>query len=231
MNLPTEKTKIKTIFENVNICLVGNPKVGKTTFASYLNSDGDSRVLFLATEKGHDFLEVFKVDIDTFKSFGSVMTSLLNEEHNFKTVVIDVVDRLYEYMEEEICKRNGVKTISDIPYGSGYSAVRKLFLQYFDSLNKKGISVVFITHAKEKEFRGENVSWTAMGTSLGKAIEESLLGMCDLVLYCYIDRSGKRMTRTKPNKFVICAGDRSNRLPEVMEMNPVKLLTYLHSEK
>lgn len=225
--LPKEKTKTKQTFENINICLVGNPKVGKSTFASKLTNENQGETLFLATEKGHDFLEIFKVNVNSFKDFEETMMSLGKEAHNFKTVVVDVVDRLYEMIEDEVCKRNGVKKISDIPFGSGYSMVRKAFLHYMELLNRLGISIIFITHAKEKEYKGDNISWTAMGTSLSRSVEESVLGLCDLILYCYIDRNNKRMMRTKPSKFVICAGDRSAKLPETMEMDSLLLIKKL----
>lgn len=229
--LPKEKTKAKSSFENINVCLVGNPKVGKTTLASKLVTNEKSKILFLATEKGHDFLDIYKVDIASFSDFDKAIQSLTKETHDFSTVVIDVFDRLYEFLEEEICKRNGVKIISDIPFGSGYSATRKIFINYIESLNKKNISVIFITHSKEKEYKGDNVSWTAMGTSLSRTVEETLLGMCDLILYCYMDRSGKRMIRSKPSKFVICAGDRSTKLPDTLEMDPVKLMSFFNPKE
>ena len=56
--LPTQKTKIEKDFSKMNTLIYGLPKVGKSTFCS-----GYPKGLFLATEKGHSQLEIFKVDI------------------------------------------------------------------------------------------------------------------------------------------------------------------------
>lgn len=224
MALPTQKTTIKNDFLTTKVCIVGAPKVGKSTFASQL---GDNAV-FLATEKGHDFLSIYKVDIENFEQFANAIHDLTATKHNFKTVVIDVMDKLIEICEAEICKRNKVADIKDLAYGAGYSATKKLMMPMLEKIVNANLGLIFITHGKEKEYKQENISWTAMGTSIPKSYEEQILGMCDLILYAYIDSTNKRMIRTKPNKYISCAGDRSTRLPEKMEMDAQLVQKYLN---
>lgn len=213
--LPKQKTQPKNDFLKTITCIVGNPKVGKSTFASQL---GDG-VIFAATEQGLDFLSVYKYDIKKYTDFQEMVKLLTTEKHEFHTVVIDVVDKLIERAEEHICNINKVQFIKDMAYGAGYTAVKRLIMADLEKIVKHGLGLTLITHAKEKEFKQESISYTAMGTSLSKSYEEQILGLCDMILYCYIDTSGKRMIRTKPNKYVLCAGDRSTKLPEKMEMN------------
>lgn len=213
--LPIKKSEVKTDFLRTVTCIVGNPKVGKSTFASQL---GD-KVLFAATEQGLDFLSVYKCDIKTYADFSKMVNELTTAKHDFHTVVIDVVDKLIELAETQICQANKVQFIKDMAYGAGYTAVKRLIMSDLEKIIKHGLGLTLITHAKEKEFKQESIAYTAMGTSLSKSYEEQILGLCDLILYCYIDTNGKRTIRTKPSKYVLCAGDRSTKLPEKMEMD------------
>jgi hypothetical protein len=222
--LPTTKTTIKKDFLTTRVCLVGNAKVGKSTFASQL---GDS-VIFAATEDGHNFLEVFKVDIKSWQDFSKMVTDLTTTKHNFKTVCVDVIDKLIDFAEAEICARNKVQFIKDIGFGAGYTATKRLLLGELQKITDNKLGLTIITHAKEREFKQEATSFTAMATSMGRSYEESVLGMMDLILYCYVNSAGKRMARTKPNKYVIACGDRSNKLPEVMELDAKKVIEIIN---
>jgi hypothetical protein len=218
--LPTKKTEIKSDATTSTIAIVGNPKVGKTTFASQL----DENVIFAATESGHDYLSLYKVDIKTFEDFEKMIASLATDKHQFKSVAIDTIDNLIEMAERQICEKNKVQFIKDIPFGAGYTATKKLVTTSLVKIQSLGLGVIIITHAKEKEYKQENISYTAMGTSISKSYESAILGFCDFILYCYIDNQNKRMVRTKPSKYVLCAGDRSTKLPEKIEMDAKQIL-------
>lgn len=227
MALPTQKTKPKTDFLTTRTCIVGNPKVGKSTFASNLGPG----VIFAATEQGLDFLSVFKKDINTYADFTEMVKELTTTKHNFHTVVVDVIDKLIEKAEAHICTVNKVQFIKDLPYGAGYTAVKRLIVNDLEKITNSGLGLTLITHAKDREFKTESIAWTATATSLSKSYEESILGLCDLILYCYIDSNNQRMIRTKPNKYVMCAGDRSTKLPEKMPMNAELVIETLKGSK
>ena len=225
--LSREKSKIKTTYSGLNIAIVGPPKIGKTTFASKL---GD-QVYFAATEKGHDFVEIFKSEIGTWKDFEDLVNALTNEAHEYKHLVIDIFDRIHELAQREICARNKVKEIGDMPFGAGYSASKRLLIGELERINKIGIGITFITHAMEKEIKKDSITWTAVTTSMSKSIEEKILGMCDIILFCYMDKNGNRMARTKPTKYIQCAGDRSGKLPETMLLDPKLVMALLYKQK
>lgn len=223
MAIATVKSSVTNDYKALNVCIVGNAKVGKSTFASQL---GDN-VYFAATEAGHKFLSVYKSDIYKWDDFANLVTELTTTKHEFKTLVIDVVDYLVEMAEAEICIRNKVKAISDVPMGGGYSATRKLLMYEFTKLNAYGIGITFITHAKEKEYKSDSISWTAMGTSLSDTTEKKLLGFCDVILYAYVDKDKKHKVRTKPTKNIMCAGDRSGKLAEIMDLDAKQIMEAL----
>jgi len=226
MALPTTKTKPKTDFLTARVAIIGPPKIGKSTFASQL---GDG-VIFAATESGLDYLEVFQTKIDKYEDFANMVTELTTTKHQFKTVVIDTIDKLIEKAENLICQRNKVPFIKDMPYGAGYTATKRMIIADLDKLTAAGLGYSLIGHCKEKEFMTESIKYTAMATSLGKSYEESVLGQVDFIFYCYSDSSKQRKILTKPTKYVQCAGDRSTKLPEKMDMNAQLVIDILKGE-
>jgi hypothetical protein len=222
--LATEDSVIETNYTALNICIVGAPKIGKSTFASQIGEDGS--VYFAATEKGLSFLKVRKTDVVSWKVFAE-MSQALQAQKKYKHLVIDVIDNLYEMASEYVCDLNKVKSISDLPFGSGWTLVKKIMISEFQKLNNAGIGITFITHTKDKEIKKDSIVWTATCTSMPNSIEEKILGMCDLILFCYMNKNSHRMMRTKPSKWIHAAGDRSGKLPEEMPMDAKQLLKEL----
>lgn len=227
MALAKEPSKITTDYKSLNVAIVSAPKVGKTTLASKLGEG----VYFAATEKGHDFVSIMKSDIHVWSDFTSLVKDLAAEKHNYKHLVIDTMDNLYQMVSDYVCEINKVKSISDIPYGGGYTAAKKMLVKELTYINTIGLGITFITHEKMVEVKKDSITWTAMRTSLSQSIEETILGMCDLILFCHFDKSNQRVMRTKPNKHIQCAGDRSGKLPEIMPMDAELIFKHLKGEK
>jgi hypothetical protein len=231
MALATKKTTIKDNFLTTRTMITGLPKTGKSTFASELGEG----VYFLATEKGHEYLEVYKSDINHIKDFHNAVDELIatKDSHQFRTIVVDVLDKLMKLAEEEICTRNAIpkkvgnETVMEVPsinnigggFGEGQKAAMKLVMPYLDKLYSAGFGVTLICHPKEKEYKKELMSWTAMGLNMGMSYEKVFTAWVDLMLFAFINQNGERMLRTKPNKYVECAGDRSKKLPETMPLD------------
>lgn len=229
--LSTKKTTKKSDFLTTRVLITGEPKTGKSTFASELGEG----VYFLATEKGHEYLEVYKSEINNITDFHNAVEELIStkDKHNHRTIVVDVLDKLIKHAEEEICKRNAItkkvgnETVLELPpinnvgggFGEGQKASMKLVMPYLDKLYDAGFGVTLICHPKEKEYKKELMSWTAMGLNMGASYEKQFTGWVDLMLYTYINQADQMMIRTKPNKYVIVAGDRSGKLPETMRLN------------
>ena len=171
--------------------------------------------MFLATEAGLKHLEVFKVDITCWDDFLKVCGELKAGKHDFECLVIDTVDHLYKYCEHYICKKAGVKHPSELGFGRGFSQTKDEFIRVVNHINMLGFGLVFLTHSKEREIKKKSVSYTYMDTSLSGTPNTLICGMCDFILYCYVDEDGQRLMRTKPTKY-ISAGDRTGKLPELM---------------
>lgn len=216
MKLPTVKTEVIRDLSDMNTMLYGNPKIGKTTFASTIN--GGEGVLFCATEEGHKHVEVYKVNISSWKEFLELAVSLEKDRQGFKTLVVDTVDLLIKQCEQFICKKNGVEHPSDLAFGKGFTLIKDEFIRVITKLNHLGFSFVFISHAKEKEQKTKVQTWTVMDTSLSATWSTLVCGMCDFIFFLHFDGDGKRKVRTKPTKY-INAGDRTGKLPEIIDLD------------
>lgn len=222
MALATSKSTVTKDYKVLNVVIAGLPKIGKSTLASQLGDD----VYFASTEPGLNFLEVFKTDVRKWQDFADLCKDIVGSK--FKHLAIDVTDNLSDMAELEICERNKVKSVVDMPYGSGFTAFKRLMMNEFKKINDAGIGITFITHTKEKEYTTpEGITVSAIGTSLSASVEKQILGLSDLILFCYIDKAGARKMRTKPTKTIVCAGDRSGKLSEVMDMDAKALMEAL----
>jgi hypothetical protein len=131
--------------------IYGEPKVGKSTFAS-----GAPDTIFLDLEGGIDALEVAKLRINNTEHFNKALDSLLEQDHDFKTVVIDSADWLERYIHEYICETAKARSITDksnqtTAYGNGYILAKNIFSGYLQKLdklrNQKGMAIVMIAHS------------------------------------------------------------------------------------
>lgn len=133
------------------ICLHGTSGVGKTTFGA-----GAPNPIFIQTEAGEGLLE-----IDTFRfgedgiasSYAEVLEAidaLLNNKHDYKTLVIDSIDHLEPLMWAQLCKENGWPNIDKAGYGAGYNAAAaewRVLLKKLDTLRRRNqMAIVLIAH-------------------------------------------------------------------------------------
>jgi hypothetical protein len=218
MKLPTEKTKPVKDLGKTRILIYSEPKCGKTTLASNF-PDG----LFLATEKGYDMLSVYAVDILSWKDAETIIQEL-EKPNKFKNIIIDIVDRLYVFCEDDVCREYGVKAISEIPYGGGYAQVRKRMGNFINRINQLGYGLVMISHSQTETKESKVRKFTRIRTSMGEKPEKVITGFCDFIFYGYINEQGERKLRTKPSENVL-AGDRSGKMPKDIDMSYDALLS------
>ena len=134
--------------------IYGHEKSGKTTFASHMPSP-----LILAFEKGYNALPgVLAQDVTTWGEMKQVVRDLKRPEvkERFKSIAIDTVDIAGSLCEKYICSQHGVDALSGIPYGQGWTLVKKEFEETFRTITQLGYAVVFISHAKDKTFKTKN---------------------------------------------------------------------------
>lgn len=213
MKLPSEKSKPVVNINDYIYLIHGDPKTGKTTFVS-----GFEKTLFIATEPGHKFQEIFKLEPKDWEDVRNIVKNLIKEEHDFKTIAIDTVDNAYKMCEQYVCKKNGISHPSDMPYGKGFSGVKEEFSNVISALFRHGMGIVFISHSQQKDVEEGSVKRTVTETTLSGSAAKTIYGLCDFIFHVYVDGEGKRWMKTKGSPY-LKAGDRSGILPETMELD------------
>ena len=225
MDLPKIKSAIIKDLSRLKILTYGTPKVGKSSFWAQ-----SEYTIFVATEPGHNFLQIFKVDIKTWAEFKDFAKTMTTTKHEYKTIVIDTVDNLYKMCEQAVLEQHKVLHASDLPFGKGFSLVKDEFAKVITYLGNSGFGMAFISHAKEKELKTKTSSWTIMTTSLPNQAEGFICGMCDFIFYCYINEKGERLMKTRAEKYVN-AGSRGLDLPSPMPLDYSALVNEFNKNK
>jgi hypothetical protein len=219
--LPTSPTPPKQNLSDYSILLYGPSKSGKTTTAS--QADG---VLFLATEPGLNALTAYQQPITSWEDLLAACAEIAAGNHPFKTIVIDTVDLAYRFCSEHMLKKYSVEHESDLNYGKGYALVNNEFHRVLTKLAHLPYGFVLISHAQEIEIETRTGKYTKTVPTLPDKARKIVLGLVDIILFCDIEVSRdannqpivRRVIRTKPTQ-TYEAGDRTGRLPEVIEMD------------
>lgn len=141
------------------LVLMGLDGVGKSTFASQAPDP-----VFICAEDGVDELDVARIEPSpkTMADLYACLDSLMTEEHEFASLVIDTLDWLEPILTAGVCERNGWRDSKGNPdiekpgYGKGYVAVAdewRRLLAALDALrDKRGMQVILLAHAAIKRF-------------------------------------------------------------------------------
>jgi len=227
MKLPSTKSKPTSDIHEYTFLIYGAPKSGKTTFCS--NFD---KALFIATEPGHKFQEIYKLDPQGWSDVREIAKQLLQQrdKKQFKTIVFDTADNAYKMAETYICKKEGITHMSDLSFGKGYGLVKNEFMGVVSALTQAGYGIIFISHAETRDLEEKSIKRSYTDTTLSGSARKVISGLCDFIFYCYIDNEGNRKFATKGNPN-LNAGDRSGKLPEIMDLDYKQLLKQLTGDK
>ena len=168
------------------LMVYGQEGVGKSTLGA---SAPDA--IFIQTEDGLGEINCHKFPLA--KSFDEVLaelTALRDEDHKYKTVVIDSADWLERLIWDRVCSDFGVRSIekADGGYGKGYvHAVGywRTVVSMLDELrNKRGMIVIIIAHSKVERFEDpENTAYDRYSPRLHKAATGLLCEWVDAVMF------------------------------------------------
>jgi len=168
------------------LMVYGQEGVGKSTLGA---SAPDA--IFIQTEDGLGEINCHKFPLA--KSFDEVLaelTALRDEDHKYKTVVIDSADWLERLIWDRVCSDFGVRSIekADGGYGKGYvhavSYWRTVVSMLDELRNKRGMIVIIIAHSKVERFEDpENTAYDRYSPRLHKAATGLLCEWADAVMF------------------------------------------------
>ncbi|MBF0140229.1 MAG: ATP-binding protein [Magnetococcales bacterium] len=134
------------------ITTYGVAGVGKTSFGA-----SAPKPVFILTEDGLGRIQATSFPLaKTFSDVMSAIDALLQEQHDFETVVIDSLDWLEPLVWADVCRQQGVENLENIGYGKGYVFALDLWRAYLDKLDRlrdeKNMVVIQIAHSIIKRF-------------------------------------------------------------------------------
>ena len=188
MALPSTQEVAVTINDYKKVWLYGEPFSGKTHLASEapkpileLNTDGNikhytmPRIPIVDTKEGRQTIpawEVFKNAVDDLEA-GS----------DFKTVVLDLTEDIYDHCRKHVCDKRGWEHESDDSF-KAYDIVRSEFLRVIRKLVNLPYNIILISHqdvSKDITKRsGDKV--TKIKPNVVDKVANKLAGMVDIVI-------------------------------------------------
>jgi len=138
------------------VVIHGAQKIGKTTFAA-----GAFNPIFIALEdglSGLDDVAAFNggAPLRSYEEVDQALDVLLNDKHDFGTVVVDSTDWLEPLIWDFTCRKNNWQSIEQPGFGKGYVEANAVWRGFLDKLNRlrtvRGMAVILIAHSAVKRF-------------------------------------------------------------------------------
>jgi hypothetical protein len=219
------------------ITIVGTAGVGKTTLAALFPSP-----VIIQAENGGSVFDTWADDVkpkmfpvlpratrgkngdlqvSTKQALLTQLRALIQQDHTFKTLVLDSVTTLDKLFEHEVCEVYGVDNIADAAGGfhKGYLVVKEYHAEVMSALeylrSKKGMTIVILAHAgvKKMKNRPDADEYTVYSLDMHEHSVSTYVNLSDMVGYLRQDEYVKGATTDKKGattKFgkVVQTGDR-----------------------
>tara|TARA_R110002020_G_scaffold38396_5_gene115446 strand:+ start:3728 stop:4522 length:795 start_codon:yes stop_codon:yes gene_type:complete len=136
----------------VRLNIQGVDGIGKSTFGASADD-----AIFIQAEDGLKFIDAQAFPLcDEWEDIVRHLAMLANEQHSFKTIVLDTTDAASILAEAHVCKKNKWESIETPGYGKGFTAVAEEFVRllgFLDFLvNNKNMNVILLSHVAVKPF-------------------------------------------------------------------------------
>jgi phage nucleotide-binding protein len=216
MLLPENKRRNLNATTKKVLWVYGAPFSGKTTFANHfpdpimLNTDGNYKFVDAPVLPIKD--EVKKVGRMTerkkaWEIFKEAIAELELKENSFKTIVVDLLEDLYEHCRKYICTEKGWDHESDDGFRA-WDMVRTEFLSTLKRLMALDYeNIVLISHldtSKDITKKGGD-KVTAIKPNINDKVANKVAGMVDIVARAIAD-DGKHTLSFKRNEVIFGGG-------------------------
>lgn len=236
--LPKNERRSRNPAHNVKVMLYGAPFSGKTYAANtfpdplFLNTDGNINSFDAPFKELADVVQNVELPggrittkvTSSWEEFLNTITELQSESHSYKTVVVDLVDDLYESCRRYMYRKLNITHESDDSF-KAWEIIRNEFYAGMNRLTTLGLNVVLICHEDTSRDlcspRGEKV--TAISPNLPEKVANKLSGMVDAVARV-INKDGTHQIVFSPDVY---SGNRLN-VPDVKLENTFDALVALY---
>lgn len=214
------------------LLIYGRPGIGKTTLIS------QSDPLILSTEMGADFVGATYKNINTWSELVEFTDAFFTESqnHGFKTLAIDSIDRAWDFCCDFIAARMGAKRINQ-KGRAGWAAANSEFTSFVTGLLARAANVnggfdfgiIFVSHEKSSFYTDDgrrlqhDEKWDGPLTEKAEPMishraRDVVCSSSYVIARAYMDLNGVRKLRSQPNKNTV-AKDRTSVLPDEIDLN------------
>ncbi|HTE63663.1 MAG TPA: AAA family ATPase [Solirubrobacteraceae bacterium] len=132
---------------NARVMLAGMPKSGKSTLAAGWAPD---KTLIIDTQRGTTLLpgEHYVEHVSSWSAFEEVVKALTTPGHQFETVVIDMVDDIWNFVDQHCAGRGQVLASATDDYSRSIKSAEGTFRRTIGQLLATDLGVWFLTHTK-----------------------------------------------------------------------------------
>lgn len=172
--LPANKPKEKDITPT-KFFIWGQSMSGKTYLARQfpnpliINTDGNAKKVTTPS-----------IEVYDFETFIKVIEEIEQGKHDFKTIIIDLVDDIKTMLQNYVCKKHNVEDEGDVAYGKGHRDVKMTWQKLMLRLNKLPYNVIFISHIMETSENNQTIEIP----SLEQKFYNMCMGRCDMSIKC-----------------------------------------------
>ena len=203
-----KKNKVSLNPLDANICLLGLPKIGKTTIMKEIAEKlvGEDGYLFLEMyrENGAKYIEdIVYEDVPDWDAFVEIIDDIVDNRttdySNLKVIIIDTLDNALQLAEQESIrlwnKENPQKRTTAINaawggFMKGQDKAMELFQEQLFRLREVGVAVSVIGHVKQSTITDPitNENYQQITSDVSNRYFNQLKKNIDLVGIAYIDR-------------------------------------------
>lgn len=169
------------------IWVYGTPFSGKSYFADsfpnayVINTDGNLQ--FYKNAKG--------IVVSNYQEFIKALEDF--DSTKYDTLILDVLDHIYDMCREEFLKANGIEHESDYTsngantYGKGWTLLREQFWYMISKIRNIDANIVLISHDAEKEEKGKlgTTKTIYSPATIPPVIVNKMCGIMHFVGHCY----------------------------------------------
>jgi hypothetical protein len=182
----------KPLFETVmpKMIIYGTNGIGKSRFAMhapnaiFLDFDKNLGQYKVVTNKS----EGISYPLETFQQVIDFITLLINEPHDFKTVILDTFSSLNMIIENQVKLERNIASVGALPFGEGYHYTKVLWEQILRKLDflweKRKVMLILLGHDQIKEIKDPiNGNYHGYEIALNEKIITMFRHWCSIMLY------------------------------------------------
>ena len=211
--------------------IYGPGKIGKTTFGIQMPG-----ALLLAFQKGYNTIpNIYPQDVTSWAEMKIILRDLKRPEvkNLYHSIIIDTIDVAAAACQKYIISQAGVDTLNQIPYGQGWSRVKRQLEDTFREVTQMGYAILFISHDKDKTFkRQDGTEFNQIVPTLGNSYNLIIKDMVDIYGYAHLvlkDGEPKRVLTLRSLDGTIDCGSRFKYMQPEINFSYDSLVNALNS--